>query len=664
MRLRSTVSTLAVVLAGFILLLPGDGQSQVALDEEKREEVTLADGTHVILMARALNIGESGTGEYYYLPTPSMLRLAAGPDGRPQFLLLKYNSESGDVQGGLLHFLMEWGLNRDQIDEAQKLLNEQDNCRECTKRVRGAARLENPGEGESFRIISATLSSDQFTRSLVSSGRAPILPAGRVAVAANLDKNGTQLLVAPFERDMPIGDLSLELDFAYTARVPAAEGRIIFDWSKLVEHYDTMTDSTDQGREVQGAQLKCKKPLMWWKCEVEDAKYQYTRTELHEHLTNLVEAQVIVLEFNENVVDDQDRVAAVRDAFFDYFVSSFGNRVTGEDLPLNQQAASDTTVEISEKYYTFTRKDTSVFNYARADTFRLDYGLAFRRPFSVVQNMKAWYGDVEANYPEALATVNLNDPFFDNTTVRFVLDFDAPRELFEPGDNRSSAINYVTVRLKKRRDAGNDFDDAVTIDAAYIEENGLVAEMTFASGDDAGDDGYAYSTQWSYGGGNLHPREERWENSSTAAVTLVPPVVARDLEVEGDLREMEASDISRVTVQVLYRKFGQPFLENISVSPGQGEALVRRTVFTDRDQKGYVYRLVVNSKRDGKLAGEWSAKVNDDYIFAAIPHDLFEEPARLEEAREAANDAVSQGDVQAQENELSRFEEVLGSDGS
>jgi len=663
MRSRSTLSTFASVLTGLILLLPADGHSQVALDEEKREEVTLADGTHVILMARALSIGETATSDYYYLPTPSMLRLASGPDGRPQFLLLKYNSESGDVQGGLLHFLMEWGLTREQILEAQKLLNEQDNCRECTKRVRGAARLENPGDGDSFRIISATLSSDQFTRSLVSSGRAPVLPAGRVAVAADLDKNGTQLLVAPFERDMPIGDLSLELDFAYTARVPAAEGRIIFDWSKLVEHYESMKDSTGRGQVVEGAQIKCKKPLMWWTCGVEDAKHVYTRTELHEHLTELVEAQVIVLEFNENVVDDQDRVAAVRDAFFDYFVSSFGSRVTGEDLPLDQEAASDTTVEIKEQYYTFTRTDSSTFNYARTDTFRLDYGLAFRRPFTVVQNMKAWYGDVEENYPEALATVNLNDPFFDNTTVRFVLDFDAPRELFEPGDNRSSAINYVTVRLKKRRDMGNDFDDAVTIDAAYIEENGLVAEMTFASGDDSDVDSYSYSAQWSYGGGNLYPREPRWETSSTAAVTLVPPVVARDLEVEGDLREMEASDVSRVTVQVLYKKFGQPFLENISVSPAQGEALVRRTIFTDRDQKGYVYRLVVNSKREGKLAGAWSAKVNDDYVFAAVPHELFEEPARMEEAREAANDPVSRGDVEAQEDELSKFQKVLGSDG-
>jgi hypothetical protein len=662
MRYRLTRSTLTVLAAGFILLLPGAVQSQVALDEEKREEVTLADGTHVILMARALSIGERVTSDYYYLPTPSMLRLASGPDGRPQFLLLKYNTESGDVQGGLLHFLMEWGLTRAQLDEAQKLLNDQDNCRECTKRVRGAARLENPGEGESFRIISATLSSEQFTRSLVSSGRAPILPGGRVAVAADLDKNGTQLLVAPFERDMPIGDLSLELDFAYTARVPAAEGQIIFDWSKLVEHYDTMQDSTARGGKVTDAKWKCRKPLLPWTCGVEDAKHRYTRTELHEHLTNLVEAQVIVLQFNENVVDDQDRVSAVRDAFFDYFVSSFGNRVTGEDLPVGEPAVADTTVEINEPYYTFTRKDTSTFNYARTDTFRLDYGLAFRRPFSVVQNMKAWYGDVEENYPEALATVNLNDPFFDNTTVRFVLDFDAPRELFEPGDNRSSAINYVTVQLKKRRDAGNDFDDAVTIDAAYIEENGLVAEMTFASGDDAGDHNYAYSTQWSYGGGNLYPRDPRWETSTTAAVTLVPPVVARDLEVEGDLREMEASDVSRVTVQILYKKFGQPFLENISVSPGQGEALVRRTIFTDRDQKGYVYRLVINSKREGKLAGEWSAKVNDDYIFAAIPHELFEEPARLEGAREAANDPVSRGDVAAQEEELDRFESVLGSD--
>ena len=52
------------------------------------------------------------TRKYYYLPVE--LRVAARPDGTPEFLFLKFTTEARDgVSGGLMHFLMEWGLTPD-----------------------------------------------------------------------------------------------------------------------------------------------------------------------------------------------------------------------------------------------------------------------------------------------------------------------------------------------------------------------------------------------------------------------------------------------------------------------------------------------------------------------------------------------------------------------
>jgi hypothetical protein len=97
--------------------------------------------------------------------------------------------------------------------------------------------------------------------------------------------------------------------------------------------------------------------------------------------------------------------------------------------------------------------------------------------------------------------------------------------------------------------------------------------------------------------------------------------------------------------------------ENIHLSPAKGEALVTRQIFADRAARGYVYRLVINHEREGKLVLPWSAKVGDDYVYASIPEDLLAEGSTiLSEAKEAGKAAVDS----AKEKVLEKFKEVLG----
>ncbi|MEN8145957.1 MAG: hypothetical protein ABFS14_13545, partial [Gemmatimonadota bacterium] len=681
----------------------------------------------VTLLGGAKGIGDrSGRVDYYYLPTG--LRLSPGADGRPQFLFLKYNTEAGDVQGGVLHFLMEWGLTQSQLAEAKdkladvcksgvgfrkldapklkKIQNDQlagiradvteklGPARRMRSKVfglwpvmgdipcgtiKGAARVTTQGDGESFRVISATLSSDAMTRSLVSSGKAPVLPGNRIAVAADMNANGAQLLAAPFERDMPIGDLSLELDLAFTSRVPAGEGRIVMHWDRLAE------DGEDLEREWNKRKAKvdtvykrgdskgkaCSRWKKFWnpnKCDhavpVERQQKYASDVEMRDMYSFLEEQEIIELDFRENVADE--RLAPVREAFFQYFLDSFAEPISAEEMA--QLRNDDETVfdelEVNEgkKNYYASKTMRSVTQATKKQEFKLNYHLAYERPFSVVQNIKSWYDDVAANYPEAMADVNLNDPFFRNRTIRFRLDFDAPQELFSRGDDRNSAINYVTVQMRKQRDAPgeNDFTDYVTIDESYIAEHGLFAEMTFAEGGASDVESFEYLTQWSYGGGQLYPESPRWTRSNTPAVTLAPPVAPRTIEVEGDLGAMEASDVSRITAQVLYRKFGKAFSQNIPVSPAEGRPLKSRTVFIDRDQKGYAYRLIVYLKTGDRIATDWSAKVNDDYVFAAVPSDILQNPDLLLEAKAAASDVAGQALEAVKDKVLDELAGVLG----
>jgi hypothetical protein len=193
----------------------------------------------------------------------------------------------------------------------------------------------------------------------------------------------------------------------------------------------------------------------------------------------------------------------------------------------------------------------------------------------------------------------------------------------------------VTVTVRKRRSAGNPFEDHVTLDAKYVADHGLDASVTYARGEDRDPDSYEYQAQWSLKGGLVYPASPPWQKGSWEGVTLMPPVRSRTIEVEGDLAAMTASGITRVTVQVHYLRFGKEVEENIHVSPAGGEALVKRRLFMDREARGYAYRLIVNHKTEGKLVLPWSAQ-GDDYIYAAIPANLLTEPQVHDAAKEAA----------------------------
>ena len=133
---------------------------------------------------------------YYYLPTaPS---LALWESGAPQLLCVKFVDPQGNASGGLLHFLATLELPAEALADLEKALE---------KRLPGAklagalplleAKAEQGKESASFQVVSAVLSSTGeggFTRSLITSGHAPLTPGSRAAVAATLDPKGATLL--------------------------------------------------------------------------------------------------------------------------------------------------------------------------------------------------------------------------------------------------------------------------------------------------------------------------------------------------------------------------------------------------------------------------------------------------------------------------------------
>jgi hypothetical protein len=208
------------------------------LDSENKLSITLSDGTQLTLFGQASNLSDAKTKNYYYLPNEP--RLAVKPDGTPQFLFLKYMSDKeakeGGISGAILHMLMEWGLTPKQTAELDLILKNGEQGAPKESILKGAVDVSPDGD-KSFKVISATLSDGTLAPAVVTSSKAPVLPGSKIAVAVKLDANGAQLLAATFEKARSITDLSIELNFKYTVRMPAAKGRAIINWSKMYTQY-------------------------------------------------------------------------------------------------------------------------------------------------------------------------------------------------------------------------------------------------------------------------------------------------------------------------------------------------------------------------------------------------------------------------------------------
>lgn len=647
-RARGVAGRIAVAMT-FLLVaaLTAPATAQV-LDDEGRISMTLGDGTSVVLLKE---VGTDRAPKYYYLPVN--LRLSARKDGTPEFLFLKFTTEereeAGGTQGALLHFLMEWGLTKDQEKEVKDKLKKENS----KAKLMGAAPLEPDEEtGGGFEITSATLEDNAeggLTRVLVTSGKSPLVPGGKAAVAARLSKYGAQTLAATFEKTSSITDVSISLNYAYTTQIQGAKGSIVFNWDKLQSEYDSL--NAEYKKWQSGTNKKTVKFLGITLYERSSPEYSYSYDEMREQYDFLQQNEIIKFEFEEGRVQSE-RIDKIREVFFQYFLDTMAQPQGPQEEampPAEGEEEDDKKVpeDIRQgQNYHFNQTSIKRSFASGSKRMSLSYKMAYRQPIQLTGNLASWYNGVRHN-PKCVATVNLNDPFFEHRDINFILDLDA-KEMFE------EAVNYVTVNVRKNRDSGRPFEDHVTIDAKHLEEKGLSAAVTYSRGNDRNPDAYEYQAQWSLKGGHVFPADPPWVRGSWEGVTLAPPVAPRMIELEADLDELEESDIARVTAQVRYYQFGEEATANIHVSPAKEEPLVEQRIFTDRDSRGYAYRLIFNHKQQGKYVTDWQPKVNDDYIYASIPEDLFEEPVYKERAETVAETAA--------ENVLDKFQELLGGD--
>lgn len=637
-----------------------------ALDANNTMTIKLKDGTSVNLIGKAkeMPVGAStsntnpASNEYYYMPTN--LKLSKKADGTPEFLLVKYTTDKdaslGGVQGAIIHFLVEWGLDVEQRKELELKLKEKlpnlpktggffnsiTNIRAGEPKILGAIPLiSNVG---TFDIISASLADVK----LIKSGLAPTTEQSKAIVAAKLDKNVAQLFLATLDKSKSIADLSLEMRFNYAAKIPAIKGTITVDWSKVENYFE----QSEFKKASDGMDF------LWWEKSISASQRDSMYSKMIENKTIN-----IALDLGGNTAEEQAAIQKISEIFMTSFTnmiassSSSTTSLSGNSLETPADARENNINAMLDKNRASNMKidlrKISNKSQKKVEVITLNQRMNSTFTTSLSANLFDWYNQTRDN-SKCVYAINLNDPFFDHRYINFILDLDA-KDIFD------NEVNYVTVNVRKKRDQGNTYQDRIVIDKKTLSEKGSNYTLMYARGEDKNPDVYEYQTQWSLRGGNIFPTVPIWDKGEWVGVTLYPPVKPMNIEFEANLDVLKEMNVSRVTLQIRYKKFGVETEDNLNISPAQGQPLVNKILYADKDTKGYVYRLVFNHTEEGKLILPWSSKINDNYVFATIPEDLKDKTSSLfEQAKKLGKEtSIKEGKIPAADTIIDTFKEIF-----
>lgn len=635
--------TVKIFIVFNIIMFALAAQAEI-LSSEAKISVKLDDGTDVVLYG-AVSSNANAKVSYYYLPP--RLTISTTDDDRPEFLFMKFitdeSEDQGGVSGGILHFLVKWGLSTEQEEELREIIEG-----DFKGKLAGAATMYPSSEdGPSFYVVSGTLSDSEMRSSIVTSGQASLVPGGKAAAAARLDGKGAQLLGRTFEEDTAIADVTAVFNMAYQLQIPAAKGFVRIDWSKIQIDRDII--NIEYKREVvKDATTTRRCFILCWDSSSDD--YSYSYDEMRDQFSYLEEKKYITFEFTENYADE--RVNTIRDAFISYFTDQMTtSTMPAVAPPAEEDDESDDELNVRQGAgysYDVNKIKTSIER--GVQEFNMEYKLAVQYPFQVVGNMKSWYAEASSD-PNAIQSVVLADPFFKRRDIVLMLAGDM-KDMF------AEHIDMVTVNIEKDRPGEFPFKASHTFTEEYFTQHGSTANLTYARSDNARADrnGYNYEVNWNFRDGETYTKpmtQADWEG-----VTLSAPIEGRTIELEASPDELEALKITRVTAQVRYPVLGKEQETNLHVSAASGVPLVENKIFLDKDAPGYVYRLIFNHKVEGRLATDWSARVSDDYIYAVIPEEL--QNSLLEEIANTVIEKAKDAVLEEADEQLSRFDSLLG----
>lgn len=507
---------------------------------------------------------------FHYIPkTP---RVATWPDGRPKFTLLQYARTGKDISGGLLHFLVTYGLTQEEVQQTERDL----------QRLKPDGRVVGPVpfvEGD-FHIISASAGpNSEFTRRIVGTGAAPLLAGQEAAVSIALTEEGSTLLLESFKR--PTSDVSVQFVLTYEGLTAPFEAVLTVDWDKVYSHRSFKASTGI--------------PLM-----------SHTISKVYEELT---EQGAINLE----VTGDDENMEGLLDSVYSTLIEKMfaAQPIKPEDLGKTGGPGRGWVQRLlggqNMGYY---MRDIRMTGTYRVDMKRRKRD---RRQIPMTGNI----GDIYERFggdEEMFGFVDLDDPAFEKRSIQVILDG-------ENLDSFGEFINFAGARFRRQHDRADALTQGATIfDRAAFAGGGNKQLFTYLRKQDEAPGwlDYEYQTVWSFRGGV--EVEGEWSTVSSDVITLRPPYRYRRLEVLADAVNLEERDVLRIAVMFRHRYQGMESQREVTLKSGEPlNALY--SYLTSPDDLDYEYRMTFLMRNGERIETDWT-KSSDPFVYAYAPRPV------------------------------------------
>ncbi|MBI5371977.1 MAG: hypothetical protein HZA79_08120 [Sphingobacteriales bacterium] len=606
-----------------------------ALGQVKYDEGNVTIGGLTLLQDR------SKETDYYYLPRYP--RLATKEDGSLEFLCIKYVSDKVENSGGLFHALIEFRIPDSLLAAVTKELQKVT----PGARIAGPVPLMQPKKDDpenttpSFEIVSGVLSNkegkDAMTRSVVTSGFAPLTPGSKAAVASLLNPQGATLLWNSFTG--PTSDVSVSIHGYYEASVRAYNAVVTAEMNVVYSHFSQIFNNQqgynkNQIRQVTDEMIKSG----GIKVDVFDRSAGLgVKTSDMDGILSVVTNKLTEIMFDTKTgwskepervdaslgfVDQgkQEKTGVVND------IAEGLSDVMGS-LPILGWFSPQRKKNLNPEYRTDNQYIMKDVKDIRTNKFYLNLSKSttIKVPFHTAGNLGGLYTQLgaDSNY---FRIVNMDDPAFQRRSINFQVDG-------EFTDAFDDIVNFVTVNFRKKYSNGQDDVTAQLIINGNDLKKGInLKEISYPRLGLQNADwlNYEYQLLWSFKGNPKvvrYPADAKnWISSADPAVSLIPPLVKEYVEVDADRQQFMTDSISSVDISFASIQGGEKkAVRHFILRAADQNSTTRVSVYHDKDAP-VVYQAVWYSKTKGKAAPPLN-HLTSNYLFLAPPSpDQFKKP--------------------------------------
>jgi hypothetical protein len=575
--------------------------------------------------------------DYYYLP--QFPRLATKEDGTLELLCIKYTGDKAENSGGLFHALIEFKM----PDSLLQLLSKELQKKVPGARIAGPVPLMQPKKDDpenttpSFDIVSAVLSNkegkDAMTRSVVTSGFAPLTPGSKAAVASLLNAQGATLLWNSFTG--PTSDVSVAIHGYYEAAVKAYNAVVTAEMSVVYDHFSQMSSNQQGYNKTQIRQVLdqlVKQGGM--KVDVFDRSAGLgVKTGEMDAILNLVTNKLTEAMFDTKTGWSKEPERVDPSLGFDprgrqgdkseagSIISDIGEAIAdiNGSLPILGWFSPKKKKNTNPEYITDNQYVLKDIKNIRTNKFYLNLSKSttIKVPFHTAGNLGGLYAALGED-ERYFRIVNMDDPAFQKRSINFQVD----GEFIDAFDD---IVNFVTVNFRKKYTNGQDDVTAQIIingadlkkginlkDIAYPRLGLKTAEWL----------NYEYQLLWSFKGKSKVVRypadDKQWIKSSDPAVSLIPPLVKEYVELDADRQLFLADSIASVNVNFASIQGGdKKIVRNIILRATDQSSTNKITVYHD-PAAPVVFNTLWYSKDKGQAKQDLNM-MTSNYLFLAPP---------------------------------------------